>query len=160
MNGCSKRCPNSKNTASYKERASHGGGVRSNNQTSAYARIEKEFFLIYTKYTYVYMHHNICLYIIYVHTTDNVRPKQWLMLYENLQVFYKATTRVVGDSSRDGKDGPDSSPQAHRLTATNSSRDDKNCKCSPGDKGSRQKHARVRNGSWRQQGDNKGSRRQ
>ena len=94
----------SNNTASFKDRASHGGGVRSNNRTSAYTRIEKEFFgftenknsLIYTKYTCVYMHQNICLYIIHVHTTDNVRPKQWphalsnklQVFYENLQVFY------------------------------------------------------------------------
>ena len=103
-NGCSKRCFHPKNTASFKDRAAHGGGVRSNNQTSAYVRIEKEFFwftenknsLIYTKYTCIYMHQNICLYIIHVHTTDNVRPKQWphalsnklQVFYENLQVFY------------------------------------------------------------------------
>ena len=43
------------------------------------------------------MHQNICLYIIHVHTTDNVRPKQWphalsnklQVFYENLQVFYE-----------------------------------------------------------------------
>ena len=93
------------NTGSFKDRASHGGGVRSNNRTSAYVRIEKDFFwftenknsLIYTKYTCIYMHQNICLYIIHVHTTDNVRPKQWphalsnklQVFYENLQVFYE-----------------------------------------------------------------------
>ena len=104
MNACSKRCPHSKNTGSFKDRASHGGSVRSNNRTPAYFRIEKEFFrftenknsLIYKKYTCVYMHQNICLYIIHVHTTDNVRPKQWphalsnklQVFYENLQVFY------------------------------------------------------------------------
>ena len=43
------------------------------------------------------MHQNICLYIIHVHTTDSVRPKQWprtlsnklQVFYENLQVFYE-----------------------------------------------------------------------
>ena len=112
-NGCSKpkHCLHPKNTASFKDRAAHGGGVRSNNQTSAYAQIEKEFFwftenknsLIYTKYTCIYMHQNICLYIIHVHTTDNVRPKQWPHALSNkLQVFYENSmgfrTPAVGQS--------------------------------------------------------------
>ena len=57
--------------------------------------------LVYTKYTCIYIHQNICIYIILVHPTDNVRPQQWPHalsnklqvfcgnFYEDLQVFYR-----------------------------------------------------------------------
>ena len=41
-NGCLKRCLHSKNTASFKGRAAHGGGVRS--ELLHYTQIEKEIF--------------------------------------------------------------------------------------------------------------------
>ena len=77
-----------------------------NNRTSTYVRIAKisvrftvnKNLLIYTKYTCVLHMSNFCLYIIHVHSADNVRPQQWWphalsnklqVFFENLQVFYE-----------------------------------------------------------------------
>ena len=59
-----------KDTASFKDRASHGGGVRSNNRTSAYTRIEKSFCFdlqkpkirLFTQNILVFIHIKIFVY--------------------------------------------------------------------------------------------------
>ena len=65
----------------------------------------KQNSLIYTKYS-IYIHQNIFLYIIHVHTTDIVRPQQrphalsnkLQVFCENLQVFSGFRTPAVDQS--------------------------------------------------------------
>ena len=75
----------------FKDRVAHGGGVRSSSQTSAYAQIEKEKKIFWFTENKKSTQNNLIftiIHIIHVHTTDNVRPKQWPHALSNkLQVL-------------------------------------------------------------------------